>query len=110
MPLWGTTMTCHDPEAVHCAAGAHTIHGDEGAIGRIRLPTGAQRTLDQIADALGVTTALLQRPGPVAGSGESACLAEASELLQAYIRIQDPKMRQRCVAFVREAATSAQLA
>ncbi len=107
MPPWGMSMACHDPNAARGAAIADTIHGDDLAIGGRRLPAGAQRTLDQIADALGVTTALLQRPGPAPEPGGSACLAEASELLQAYIRIQDPDTRQRCVAFVQQAAASA---
>ncbi|WP_156453871.1 hypothetical protein [Methylobacterium sp. CCH5-D2] len=72
---------------------------------RPRLPDRAQRTLDEIADALNITTALLHqdaqsellRSGPVS-------LMEASKLLQTYIRIQDPEARQRCLAFVQEEA------
>lgn len=80
--------------------------GDEGSAAPRPLPADAQHTLDQIADALGVTTALLQ-PRGVSNPGKDVRLGEATELLQAFIRIQDPEVRRRCVAFVQEAAGAA---
>lgn len=72
------------------------------------LSAAAQRTLDEIADALGVTAALLDaRPGaPGAGrnAGRNADLAEAATLLQAFVGISDPEVRRRCIAFVQAAA------
>lgn len=47
------------------------------------LPGNAQRTLDQIADALGVATAVLKEGAGAAvpSAGSTASLAEASALL-----------------------------
>ncbi|CAO4166679.1 hypothetical protein [Methylorubrum aminovorans] len=62
--------------------------------------------LDQIAEALGVATALLkQGDGVEVSSAEStASLAEASALLQAFIRIEDPEVRRSLLAQARDAA------
>lgn len=70
------------------------------------LPADAQHTLDQIAHALGVTTALLKPHSSGLIHGNDVRLVEATELLQAFIRIHDPGVRQRCVAFVQQAAGS----
>ncbi|GJE42871.1 hypothetical protein AEGHOMDF_2045 [Methylobacterium soli] len=71
-----------------------------------RLPAAAQRTLDQIAGALGVTTALLHgnADGVTPRAGEAPGLAETSALLQAYVQIGDREARQRCLDFVQVAA------
>jgi hypothetical protein len=76
----------------------------ERANGLLTAP--AHRSLDQIADALGVATALLYTSndtGPVT-AGRTVSMLEASALLQAYLQINDPEARQRCLTFVREAA------
>ncbi|MFE1599201.1 hypothetical protein [Methylobacterium sp. ID0610] len=74
-----------------------------------KLPEPAQRTLDEIADALNVTAAVLHRgavPPPMGWDGQ-ASLVEASALLRAFIQIDDPETRKRCLAFVEaEAAGS----
>ncbi|WP_210386425.1 hypothetical protein, partial [Methylobacterium soli] len=72
----------------------------------LQLPAAAQRTLDQIADALGVTTALLRpdaQTGAVKASG-TASLHEVSALIQAYSQVTDRGARQRCLDFVQAAA------
>lgn len=79
-----------------------------------RLPGSARRTLDQIAEALGVAATLLSAPvggaspaGDAAGpSGEAARLMEATALLQAFVRIEDPEVRRGLLAKVREAASA----
>ncbi|KAB1072508.1 hypothetical protein [Methylobacterium planeticum] len=70
-------------------------------------PAAAQRSLDQIAAALGMPTAL------IAGTSSSAedrfgevSFLEAAELLRAFIQIGDPRARQRCLAIVQETAGS----
>lgn len=68
------------------------------------LPAEAQHTLDQIAAALEVTTALLKSHGGGGVPDDSVRLAEAAELLRAFIRIHDPELRRRCVAFAQQAA------
>ena len=68
------------------------------------LPADAQHALDQIADALGVATALMRPHGDGRIPGDDVRLVEASELLQAFFRIHDPAVRQRCVAYVRQAS------
>ncbi|GJD79756.1 hypothetical protein [Methylobacterium gregans] len=74
------------------------------------LPAAAQRTLDDVAEALGLATELLGRIDPGAPDRDIAAvsLAEASALLQAFIRIEDPATRQRCLAFVQAAAAQVQ--
>lgn len=79
--------------------------GEDGTDTLPPLPADAQHTLDQIAEALGVTTALL-RPQGISESGDDVRLAEATELLQAFIRIVDPEARKRCVAFVQREASA----
>lgn len=99
-------MTCSDPDTPKRAAADHAFESADEEGDRTRLPDRAQRTLDEIADALNVTAAVLHkdtqsellRNGPVS-------LMEASALLQAFIRIQDPEVRQRCLAFVQEEAS-----
>lgn len=84
----GTAEACTDPD---------------GAAAPQTLSAAAQHTLDRIAEALGATTALL-RPHGAATSGEDVRLAEATALLQAFIRIEDPVVRRRCIDVVRRAA------
>ncbi len=74
------------------------------------LPAAAQRTLDDVAEALGLATDLLGRIDPGASDRDiaAASLAEASALLEAFIRIEDPTLRQRCLAFVQAAAGQVQ--
>lgn len=74
------------------------------------LPAAAQRTLDDVAEALGLATDLLDRidPGTPDRDIGAASLSEASALLQAFIRIEDPATRQRCLAFVQAAAAQVQ--
>lgn len=70
------------------------------------MPAAAQRTLDDVAEALGLATDLLGRidqRGPDRDVA-AASLMEASALLQAFIRIEDPETRQRCLAFVQAAS------
>ncbi|AWN37746.1 hypothetical protein DK427_20115 [Methylobacterium radiodurans] len=83
--------------------GASSLDGDEA--NGIEFPAKAQRTLDQIADALGVATTLLKQGGgaEVPMMGSSASLAEASALLQAFIRIEDPEVRKSLLARARNA-------
>jgi hypothetical protein len=89
---------------VNGSAAADANQTENGSSAHLPLPADAQRTLDQIADALGVTTALLRPHGGGMVPGNDVRLAEATELLQAFIRIHDPEARQRCVAFVHDAA------
>ncbi|MDR7037785.1 biotin operon repressor [Methylobacterium sp. BE186] len=71
------------------------------------LPQAAQHTLDQLAEALGVTSALLrQNPSAVKVQGYDVSLVEATELLQAFIQIDDPEARHRCLNIVKEIAAS----
>lgn len=83
--------------------------GTEHASGR-PLPAAAQRTLDDVAEALGLATDLLGRIDSAAPNRDiaAASLAEASALLQAFIRIEDAATRQRCLAFVQAAAAEVQ--
>lgn len=69
--------------------------------------TPAQDTLDQIAAALSVTTALLNTSEDVAQvqAGVTVSMLEASALMHAYVRIDDPVARQRCLEFVRDQAS-----
>jgi hypothetical protein len=72
------------------------------------LPFPAQRTLDRIADALGLATALLQQDASSERlQGPTATLMEASVLLQAFVQIECPGTRQRCLAFVRSVLAEA---
>ncbi|MEA1834760.1 hypothetical protein U8607_21940 [Methylobacterium durans] len=88
------------------AAGAEDFESDRAMAKEDTLTGAAHRSLEQIADALGVTTALLSHnPASVKARGADVSLLEAIELLQAFIRIDDPEARQRCLAFVKEAAT-----
>jgi hypothetical protein len=105
-------MTCHDPDSP-AKAGASTGASVDGAATRpgdlpdaAALPLPAEETLKQLADALGVTTALLRRDPDAAPvmAGESVSLYEASALLQAFLAIEDAQTRQRCLAFVQDAA------
>lgn len=94
-------MAHFDPGARRGSAEAFRDEGGSGVAPS--LPPAAQHTLDRIAEALGVTTALL-RPHGSSESGGDVRLAEATALLQAFIRIDDPAVRQRCVAVVQQAA------
>lgn len=78
--------------------------GDEATSDRQRAET--RQTLDQIADALGVASALLSTDAlaDVRAAGDTVTLQEASALLQAYFRIPDREARQRCLDCVRAAA------
>ena len=105
-------MTCHDPDAPSKAGGS-TRASVDGPASRpddpsaaATLPLPAEQTLKQLADALGVTTALLRKDPdsePVT-AGESVSLYEASALLQAFLAIEDAPTRQRILAFVQDAA------
>jgi hypothetical protein len=77
--------------------------GADGAAAPPPLPAAAQHTLDRIAEALGATTALLRSHGSSESTGDVR-MAEATALLQAFIRIEDPAVRRRCVALVQQAA------
>ncbi len=98
------TTSAHDDPRATANAGGLTSCGEARAA--VELPPAAQRTLKRIADALGVTPAFLGRveAGPEAQTGEMAGLAEASALLHAFVRIEDPWVRQRCLDFVRAAS------
>lgn len=100
-------MTCFDPDDAKTTDGASTL-GDEASWSE-RLPNRARRTLDQIADALGVATALLKEGAGAAVplAGDKAILAEASALLQAFIRIEDPEVRKSLLARARDAGSGA---
>lgn len=73
-----------------------------------QLPSTAQRPLDQIAEALGLTTALLTGRDIGAGAhiSQAATLFEAATLLQTFIQIEDGHVRQRCINYVLKAAAS----
>lgn len=89
------------PESVR-----ETDASGSGGQAPVELPPAAQRTLDELAAALGVTTALLGgRTGTAdLGSEDPATLLEASALLQAFVQIDDAQARKRCLAFVQRAA------
>ncbi|KAB1069870.1 hypothetical protein [Methylobacterium planeticum] len=72
----------------------------------VPLPAAAEQALNQIADALGITTALLGRSGDEARAraGEVPSLFEASVLLQAYLKIEDHRTRQYLLDFIQSAA------
>lgn len=105
----GIVMTCSDPDASKRAAASEAFLDAHREQDPERLPVRAQQTLSRIADALGVTTALLKQhqDGTGAQIGDAASLAEASALLQAFIRIEQPEERRRCLAFVQDAAGQA---
>jgi hypothetical protein len=106
LPQRETEMTHSDPGGPKESENARALRGGEGPGGTEALPPTARRTLDDIADALGVTAALLKHEGPLETSHteESAKLVEAATLLQAFIRISSPALRRRCIAFVQDAA------
>lgn len=84
------------------------LRPDDGSPATGPLPDAAERSLDEIAVALDVTTAILSRGlGTSAGGTGRVSLLEASALLQAFIRIGDPGIRRRCMAFVEEVAAQA---
>lgn len=70
------------------------------------LPAAARWTLDDIADALGVTASLLRQEHAhqAPGDEDSAKLVEAAALLQAFVRISNPALRRSCIAFVQDAS------
>ncbi|MDR7036645.1 hypothetical protein J2X36_001386 [Methylobacterium sp. BE186] len=95
-------MTNFDPHGSREKAGVEGAGKERAAV---RLPAAAQHSLDQIAEALGVTNALLsQDPSAVTDGSGRVRLAEATELLQAFIRIGDAEARRRCLDFVRDTA------
>ncbi len=92
-----------DPRSSDTATASRFRDGRDGCP---PMPAAAQRTLDDVAEALGLATDLLGRidqRGPDRDVA-AASLMEASALLQAFIRIEDPETRQRCLAFVQAAS------
>jgi hypothetical protein len=79
---------------------------DDQSLASRPLPDTAQRTLNEIAEALNITTAILGRgaTAPEARWDGQVSLSEASALLKAFIQISDPEVRQRCLAFVQASA------
>ena len=70
-----------------------------------QVPTPVQRTLDELATVLGMTTALLSQDAePHPRPDGSVSVLELSALLQFFIRIEDAEVRRRCFTYVREAA------
>ncbi|MEA1833115.1 hypothetical protein U8607_13595 [Methylobacterium durans] len=81
----------------------------EQDLSELRLPVQAELSLRQLAGALGVATALTlpeasERP---LEDGEGANFSEAANLLQAFLAIDDPDERARCLAYVQAAASRA---
>ncbi|GJE32982.1 hypothetical protein [Methylobacterium oxalidis] len=99
-------MIHFDPEDRKGSPGAAAFGSGLDEHGPDLLNDAARRSLDQVADALGVTTALLGRhtASEAAQDAEAATLLEASKLLQAFVTIADPEARQRCLAFVADVA------
>jgi hypothetical protein len=98
-------MIYYDPDDAKASPNADPFRDDRDERASARLPASAQRTLDEIAAALNVTTGLLQHDASLeTHAAGPASLAEASTLLQAFIQIRDPEMRRRCLAFVQAAA------
>ncbi|WP_144765546.1 hypothetical protein [Methylobacterium dankookense] len=81
-------------------------HADGGALEQ--LPDSAWHTLDLLTDALGVTRAVLQGRNSASAKLDDAAasLAEASTLLQSFIGIKSPQLRQHCLDFVQNTAKS----
>ncbi|KAB1068278.1 hypothetical protein [Methylobacterium planeticum] len=108
-------MTGHDPDAPAKTGGSTRGSPTDGATApdaenaAAPLPPQAEQTLNQLADALGATTALLRGDPELAqvAAGETVSLYEASALLQAFLAIEKAEMRQRCLDFVQEAARTA---
>lgn len=90
----------------HSDPGGSNGSGRDAADSPEALPAAARRTLDDIADALGVTASLLRQDGApeLPRDGDSASLVEAAALLQAFVRISNPTLRRRCIAFVQDAS------
>lgn len=102
-------MTCSDPDDVKKTTdGTSSWSGDEGK-GSDPLPGKARRTLDEIADALGVAVAVLKEGDgeTVRSAGSTASLAETAALVQAFVHIEDPAVRRSLLARARDAATRA---
>ncbi|KAB1072640.1 hypothetical protein [Methylobacterium planeticum] len=105
MPRLGMDMTYSGTDDTRDSADHHgDVGGGEPPSDRQRAET--RQTLDQIADALGVASALLSTDAPadLHAAGDTVTLQEASALLQAYFRIPDREARQRCLDCVRAAA------
>nr|WP_137828303.1 hypothetical protein [Methylobacterium sp. L1A1] len=102
-------MNCSEPDDAKRIRDGASSSGLDETNGTAPLSGKAQRTLDQIADALGVTTALLKQgdDAEVPSAGSKASLAEASALLQAFVRIEDPEVRRSLLARARDAAKRA---
>ncbi|MEA1834765.1 hypothetical protein U8607_21965 [Methylobacterium durans] len=105
----GMMMSCFDRAPSRRTSelvGCHDELNDRKDTG---LPAAAQHSLDRIAEALNVTTALLsQAPSAVKDQAGKVRLAEATELLQAFIRIEDVEARRRCLEFVKSTAFAQQ--
>lgn len=81
--------------------------GEEEPCGSGQPHDRRRRMLHRIAQALGVPAALLEKPwrGGGPASSEADRLVEAAELLDAFMRIEDPEVRLKCLAHVRDAAS-----
>lgn len=101
----GPDMIYYDPDDRSYPLDADAFRNAGGDRASGLPPASEQRTLDEVADALNITTALL-RQGAQSElvDGGPASLVEASALLQAFIRIEDPDVRQGCLACVQAAA------
>lgn len=79
-----------------------------------RAKCAQQGLLERIAGTLGVTAAQLSEPSPVSGGGQAAVeiarqdsfalVQQCRELVRAFLEIQDPQDRLRCLEIVRAAA------
>lgn len=78
--------------------------GEDEACGSGRPRSRGSHMLDRIAEALGVSAALLRNPedGKEPSSGGTVKLMEAAELLNAFMRIEDPQARRRCLTYVQD--------
>ncbi|MCJ2055025.1 hypothetical protein MKL09_00415 [Methylobacterium sp. J-048] len=63
--------------------------------------------LHQIAEILSVPVSVLHSPGQSSSLTPSAReIPETLELLEAFTRVTDPKMRHACIEFVRKAGSA----
>ncbi len=99
-------MTCCDPKHPSKPMLDDASWGEKNCGDPVPLSAAALRTLDRIAEALGIATTLLHPSTQFDLSSEGpASLMEASALMRAFIRIEDPGTRMRCLSFVQAAST-----
>ncbi|MEA1831261.1 hypothetical protein U8607_04110 [Methylobacterium durans] len=97
------------PDRSNAAVTLNSSQDDLSEQAGTRLPPAAQHSLDQIAAALNVTSALLsQNPTAVKDESGRVSLQETNELLQAFIRIDGVEARRRCLEFVKKIAFAQQ--